>query len=156
MSIYSRFLRAVGERRWFVAVASRVAPRLDRLVYRATRGRRPATPPSVPTLFLTTTGRRTGEPRTVALSYVEDGGAYIVVGTNWGRRSTPDWTLNLEANPRAMIEMAGEQILIDAHAVAPDEQVAICEAFHAMWPPYAAYRRRVTSRTIKMLRLVKR
>ena len=156
MSIYSRFLVAVGDRRWFVAAASRIAPRLDRMVYGITRGRRLATPPSVPTFFLTTTGRRTQEPRTVALSYVEEGGDYIVVDTSWGRSSTPDWSLNLAANPQAMIEMAGEQILVEARAVTSTEALALWATFCAMWPPYAEYRRRITGRIVRMIRLVER
>ena len=79
MSAYARLLKAIGSRRWFAAVASKIASPLDRLVYRLSRGRRLATPTSVPTFFLTTIGRRTGRRRTVPVSFVVDNGDYVIV-----------------------------------------------------------------------------
>ncbi|MEE9582414.1 MAG: nitroreductase family deazaflavin-dependent oxidoreductase, partial [Acidimicrobiia bacterium] len=140
--------------RWFVTVASQVAPRLDSLVYRLTRGRRLATPASVPTFFVTTTGRRTGVPRRVALSYLRRDGDFIVVGTNFGKRATPEWALNLAANPQVQVEMVGEEFRAEAWAVPIEEQSVLWEAFDAMWPAYAAYRERATDRPILMFRLV--
>lgn len=155
MSIYSRLLAAVGDRRWFAAVASRVAPRLDRIVHRLTRGRRMATPASVPTFFVTTVGRRTGAPRTVTLSFLAREGGYIVVGTNFGKSATPEWALNLVANPRVQVEWGGEEFRAEARAVPIQDQDALWEAFEAMWPAYATYRARATDRTIGMFRLVR-
>ncbi len=154
MSLYSRFLRAVGGQNWFAAVAARTVPRLDRVVYRLTRGRRLATPPSVPTFFLTTTGRRSGESRTVAVSYVEDGGDFVVVGSNWGKATTPEWALNLAANPRASVEIGGEETSVEALLVPVGERDALWEAFGSMWPAYAVYRRRAKDRVVQMFRLV--
>ncbi len=154
MSIYSRVLAVVGHRRWFIAVASHVAPRLDSLVYRFTRGRRLATPTSVPTFFVTTTGRLTGVPRRVALSYLQRESGFIVVGTNWGKSATPEWALNLAANPRVRVEAGGREFWAEARAVPIEEQSALWEAFDAMWPAYAAYRERATDRPILMFRLV--
>lgn len=153
MSIYSRLLAAVGDRRWFTAVASRVAPRLDRIVFRITRGRRLATPASVPTFFVTRVGRRTGAPRTVALSFLQREAGYIVVGTNFGKSATPEWALNLVANPRVRVEWGGEEFRAEARAV--PIQDPLWEAFEAMWPAYATYRARATDRTIGMFRLVR-
>jgi len=153
VSIYSRLLAVAGGRRWFVAVASHVAPRLDSLVYRIARGRRLATPASVPTFFITTVGRRTGTPRRVALSYLQRDGDYIVVGTNWGKRATPEWSLNLTANPRVRVEAGGKEFWAKGRAVPIEDQPALWEAFDAMWPAYAAYRERVTDRPILMFRL---
>lgn len=153
MSVYSRILRSVGTRRWFIVVASRVAPRLDRLVYRVSGRRRLATPPSVTTLFLTTTGRRTGKLRTAAVTYLERGDDFIVVGTNWGKTASPEWALNLAADPRATIEVAGDRTSVEALTIPVEEQEALWDAFAAMWPAFAVYRRRVTDRTIRMFRL---
>ena len=155
MSIYSRLLAAVGDRRWFAAVASRLAPRLDRVVFTLTRGRRLATPASVPTFFVTTVGRRSGAPRRVALSYLQRGGDYIVVGSNFGKIATPEWALNLAANPRVGVEIGDEEFQAEARAVPIEEQGAYWEAFEAMWPPYATYRTRASNRTISMFRLAK-
>jgi len=133
VSIYSRLPAAVGDRRWFAAVASRVAPRLDRIVFRITRGRRLTTPASVPTFFVTTVGRRTCVPRTVALSFLQREAGYIVVGTRFGKSATPEWALNLAANPRVRVEWGGEEFRAEARAVPIQDQDALWEAFEGMW-----------------------
>jgi deazaflavin-dependent oxidoreductase (nitroreductase family) len=154
VSVYARLLVAVGSKRWFAYVASRVAPRLDRIVYRLTGKRRLATPVSVPTLFLTTVGRQSGRGHTVALSYLENGADFVVVGTNWGKKATPEWALNLIANPRAVLEVAGERLQVEAELVPPEDSESLWMGFRAMWPPYEAYRQRIEGRTIHMFRLV--
>ena len=153
MSLYSRFLRRVGDRRWFAAVASRLAPRLDRSVYRLTRGRRMATPPSVPTFLLTTTGRHSGLPRTVAVSYLADGPDFIVVGSNWGKAATPEWASNLVVNPKAEIDVGGKRAAIEAQLVPDAKRAEWWESFGAMWPAYTTYRDRASNREILMFRL---
>lgn len=114
-----------------------------------------ATPASVPTFFVTTIGRRTGAPRRVVLSYLLREGAYIVVGSNFGKIATPEWALNLAADPRVEVELGGEEFRAEARAVPTEEQSAYWEEFEAMWPPYAAYRKRASNRTVKMFRLMR-
>src|SRR5213079_24607 len=58
-----------------------------------------------PTLLLTTTGRRTGEPRTSALIFGRDGDDYLVVASLGGAPQHPSWYLNLNANPVAEIQV---------------------------------------------------
>lgn len=152
MSLYSRFVRRFGGQRWFAAAGSRVAPSLDRIVYRLSGGRRIATPSSVPTLFLTTTGRRSGEPRTAALSFVGGTEEPVVVGTNWGRVDHPSWTANLLADSLAQVEYDGDRWDVRAVLVPEDQREPLWEAFDAMYPAYASYRARV-DRTPRMFRL---
>lgn len=118
MGLYGRVVRRVIGIGWVAWVARRVAPPLDRLVFRLSRGRRLATPSSVPTLLLTTTGRRSGEQRTVPLSYVVHDGAEHVVGTNWGQRHQPAWALNLLADPTATVETTSGRWSVRATRVA--------------------------------------
>ncbi len=153
MSVYARLLAAVGDKRWFAAVASKVAPGLDRAVYRLTGKRRLATPASVPTLFLTTVGRKTRRDRTVALSYLESGPDFVVVGTNWGKKATPEWALNLVANPRADLEIAGVRHQVEAQSIQRRDAEPLWAEFAAMWPAYEVYRQRTGNRTIHMFRL---
>jgi F420H(2)-dependent quinone reductase len=58
-------------------------------------------------LFLTTTGRRTGQPRTTPLLYLEDNGRWIVVASNAGGDWEPGWWLNLRAGTPASISVNG-------------------------------------------------
>ena len=64
----------------------------------------------VATLLLRTTGRRTGQMRTNALNYFEEGGRYIVVASRGGSPNPPAWFLNLQANPAVEIQIARRRI----------------------------------------------
>ena len=156
MSLYSWLLRSVGGQRWFVAIASRLAPRLDRFVYRITRGRRLATPLSVQTIFLTTTGRRSGNSHTVAVSYVKEADDFVVISFNWGKPTTPEWVLNLAANPQAVIEVAGEETRVEAQLVPAADRDALWPACAVMWPAFTTYRGRAKAREKRMYRLAVR
>ena len=58
-------------------------------------------------IVITTTGRRTGTPRTVPLGAVRDGDRWLVVGSNAGRDEAPAWALNIEANPQVSVAVGG-------------------------------------------------
>ncbi|MBI3692512.1 MAG: nitroreductase family deazaflavin-dependent oxidoreductase, partial [Mycolicibacterium aromaticivorans] len=85
------------------AVGSRVIRALvpfDRRVLRATKGKYTLFgPTSMPELLLTTTGRKSGQPRLSALSYLREGEHLLVLGSNFGQQHHPAWSLNLLANP---------------------------------------------------------
>jgi deazaflavin-dependent oxidoreductase (nitroreductase family) len=55
----------------------------------------------LPTLLLSVTGRKSGLTRTTALVYFEDGGNYVVVGSDGAARRNPQWWKNLKVNPQA-------------------------------------------------------
>ncbi|MEW5655183.1 nitroreductase/quinone reductase family protein, partial [Streptomyces cinereoruber] len=61
-----------------------------------------------PTLVLTTRGRTSGALRRTGLIYGEDGGNFVVVGSNGGSDRNPQWYLNLLADPRARIQVAAD------------------------------------------------
>jgi deazaflavin-dependent oxidoreductase (nitroreductase family) len=58
-------------------------------------------------LRLTTTGRRSGEPRKVIIGYFEDGPNLVSMAMNGWGAAEPAWWLNLQAHPEAVVEMAG-------------------------------------------------
>jgi deazaflavin-dependent oxidoreductase (nitroreductase family) len=92
--------------RWFI----KTFWYLHRLVVGSSRGRKglwPPRPGKWGALRLTTTGRRTGEPRSVILGYYQDGPSLVSMAMNgWGTQE-PAWWLNLQADPRALVELAG-------------------------------------------------
>ena len=59
----------------------------------------------VPILLLTTTGRKSGQPRTTPLIHARDGDDYLVVASMGGAPQHPQWYLNLVANPSAQIQV---------------------------------------------------
>jgi F420H(2)-dependent quinone reductase len=79
-------------------------------MFRATGGRKglwPPRPGKWGASRLTTRGRRSGEPRSVILGYVEEGSNLIAIAMNGWGAAEPAWWLNLQAHPEAAVELAG-------------------------------------------------
>jgi deazaflavin-dependent oxidoreductase (nitroreductase family) len=92
--------------RWFIKAFWRV----HRRVVRTSRGRRglwAPRPGKWGALRLTTTGRRSGEPRSVILGYYEDGPNLVSMAMNGWGAPEPAWWLNLQADPQAVVQLAG-------------------------------------------------
>ncbi|MCC6847455.1 MAG: nitroreductase family deazaflavin-dependent oxidoreductase [Deltaproteobacteria bacterium] len=100
-------------------------------LYRLTRGKIGHRAAGLASLLLTTTGRRSGARRTVALTYVPDGGDYVVVASNGGADRDPAWWLNLQARPDAVVQVGASRVPVVAYAADPDER-------HRLWPLLAA------------------
>jgi deazaflavin-dependent oxidoreductase (nitroreductase family) len=136
----------------FARVAPSVVPRLDRLVHRLTGGRTTMSAGMVPTVILTTTGARSGEPRVVPLACVPDGDDLYVVGSNYGREKHPAWTANLMATPRAHASFEGRDRDVDAHLLTPDEKAGTWPRLIAAWPAWDTYTER-SGRDLRVFRL---
>lgn len=119
---------------WFT---KNVMSRLDRLILRAFRGRVPLpTSLFVPTLVLTTRGRRTGEPRSTPLIYVADGADLLVANARpMGERRNP-WVLNLRSQPSAALVLAGESTRVRATELGDSEIEEWWPEFVARWPAF--------------------
>ena len=71
-------------------------------------------------LLLTTTGARSGQPRTTPLAYSTDGDRLVIAASKGGSPTNPDWFHNLLANPVVTVELGGETF--QARATVADEQ----------------------------------
>ncbi len=131
----------------------RVLVPADRLVGRLTKGRVVAFG-LVPTLVLTSTGRRSGRPRSNPLLYVPDGDAYVVIGSNWGQQHQPSWTFNLLAQPSAEVDVKGHRIPVRAEQVTGADRDRLFDRLAQEWPAYRTYVERAGGREIKVFRLV--
>ena len=78
-------------------------------------------------LLLTTTGRKSGEPRTCALIYIKDGERLVVVASNGGSDHPPSWLLNLQAHP-------GVRVQIGLTKFSARASVASAEERERLWP----------------------
>lgn len=152
MPLIRSLAHRVGGAPWFARAARRVLPPLDRFIGRLTGGRLVALG-VVPSLLLTTTGRRSGQPRTTPLLYVADGDAYVVVGSNWGQARQPAWALNLLATPEATVTVKGDRIPVRARRVTGEERERLWRLVVSEWPPYEAYVQRAGGRPIHLFRL---
>ena len=74
-------------------------------IYELSDGRIGATDGGLPMLLLTVTGRKSGERRSTPLVYFEDGGSYVVVGSDGAARRDPQWWKNLKVDPRCEIRV---------------------------------------------------
>lgn len=92
------------------------------------------------TLFLHTTGRRSGQSRANGLNYLLDGADLVVVATNAGSETVPAWWLNLCDQPEADVEIAGERRPVHARLATDEEATRIWSRFVAASPGYAVYR----------------
>ena len=94
----------------------------------------------VPLCYLTTTGRLSGEFRTVPLLYAQHDDGRAVVATNWGTAKHPAWSHNLEAEPSAALEVAGTLTDVMAHRLTDHEAVPVWQQMETIWPGYEKYR----------------
>ena len=86
----------------------RVATGLHRELYRRTGGKFGANVGKMQMMLLTTTGRRSGQPRTTPLNCIRDGDRYLAVGSFGGDDRDPQWVKNLQANPEATIQIGAD------------------------------------------------
>jgi deazaflavin-dependent oxidoreductase (nitroreductase family) len=142
--------RRLGGTRLFALVGRAYVP-LDRLLGRVGGGRLLAL--GLPSLLITTTGRKSGVPRTNPLLYVPDGDAFVVIGSNWGQQHHPAWSTNLLAKPDATVQVRGERIAVRGRLAEGAERERLRGLLLRMWPAYAAYERRAAGRTLRIFRL---
>jgi deazaflavin-dependent oxidoreductase (nitroreductase family) len=98
----------------------------------------------VPTLLLTTRGRRSGEPRTTPLIYGRAGERYLVVASRGGAPTHPDWYQNLAADPEVQVQVMADRFKARARTASAAEKPALWKAMTSIWPPYAEYQARTT------------
>jgi deazaflavin-dependent oxidoreductase (nitroreductase family) len=137
----------------FARVAPHVLPRMDKAVHRLSGGKVMLSQYMLPSMFLTTTGRRSGEPRVAPLACLpESGGTFLVVGSNFGRTGHPAWTGNLLGTGKALVEHRGRTVEVTAELLDGEARAEAWAALLRMWPPYATYQARI-ERQIRVFRL---
>ena len=108
--------------------------------------------PGVPTLLLTTRGRKSGVLRRTALIYGRDADAYLVVASQGGSPRHPAWYLNLEAEPRVHVQVGPEEFDALARPATPEERARLWpEVTRGGWsapgPPTTTTSARPTARS---------
>lgn len=144
-------LRWVGRTKAFAFIYRQFGPRLDRFLMR--RSGLVGRLYGLPALLLTTTGAKSGQPRTQPLLYLRDGDSFVVLGTNFGQQRHPAWTANLLAHPCASVEIAGLRVEVRGELFEGEEWKRHFERFAAMYPGYRDYLRRCGDRVPRMFRL---
>ena len=139
------------------SVAVKAMSVANKWIFRATGGKWGAKfMHGAPVLLLTTTGRKSGEPRVAPLIYLQDGERLILVASKGGMSHHPAWYLNLEAHPDCEVELPGTAKIPMRAARATDEEKALLwPRLCGIYPDYDDYQAR-TTRNIPVLILTRR
>jgi deazaflavin-dependent oxidoreductase (nitroreductase family) len=95
-------------------------------------------------LLLTTTGRKSGEPRTTPLIYAPYGDAFTIVASKGGSDEPPAWYLNLAENPAVEVQVKGDRFKARARTANAEEKPRMWKTMTTEWPHYDAYQRNTT------------
>lgn len=104
----------------------------------------------VPTLLLTTTGRRSHRPQMLPLIYGQDGDRQVIVASKGGDPKHPAWYLNLVAQPSVEVQVGADKFRAKARTALAKERTELWNLMTKIWPAYADYQKK-TSREIPVV-----
>jgi F420H(2)-dependent quinone reductase len=133
-----------------LAILLKYFARVHIWVYRRTNGRLGARLLWFPAALLTTTGRKSGEPRTTPTLYLRDGDRVILPASFGGRAENPAWYLNLKENPGVQVQIRAERLALSARDATDEERARYWPPLMRMYPPYRGYRE-ATDRIIPLV-----
>ena len=116
--------------------------------YKMTQPGRPEI--TVPSLLLTTTGRKSGEKFIFPLFYGKTGDSYFVVASKGGAPAHPGWYRNLLANPEVEVQVGTKKLKARARTATGAERARLWQEALKFWPPYADYQQK-TEREIPVV-----
>ena len=148
MRPYRRLLLWVGKTPWLTWYSSGVLVPIDRFLYQRSNGRLSLghvgtrREGAVQSLLLTTTGRRSGQPRPTPVLYLEDGDRLVVVASNFGKESHPAWSANLLAAPDCSVQIRDRRMDVRARLATEEEKERLWPRLLELYPAWEAYRER--------------
>ncbi len=93
----------------------------------------------IPTLLLTTIGRKSGNSLLLPLIYGEADGNYIIIASKGGNPTHPAWYFNLQANPTVNLQILGRKFQAQARTAVGDERARLWSQMAELYAPYDAY-----------------
>jgi proline iminopeptidase len=105
----------------------------------------------VPTLLLTTTGRKSGEQFLFPLIYGTAGKSYVVIASKGGAPDHPGWYKNLVAHPAVELQVGDKHLRANARTVGGDERARLWRDMAALFPPYDKYQEKAPHREIPVV-----
>jgi proline iminopeptidase len=106
---------------------------------------------AVPSLLLTTTGRKSGEKYVFPLFYGHAGDGYFVVASKGGAPEHPGWYRNILANPDVDVQVGTKKMKAKARTATGAERAKLWEQSLTFWPPYADYQVKAGGREIPVV-----
>jgi deazaflavin-dependent oxidoreductase (nitroreductase family) len=123
-------------------------------LFRATGGRIGSSMRGGKVLLLTTTGNKSGKPRTVPVMQFDDQGRRFVIGSFAGAPKDPAWIKNLRKTPRVGVEVPGRRYDAQTKLLAGEERERIWKKVVEAAPGFAAYEKKAQGREIPVVELV--
>jgi deazaflavin-dependent oxidoreductase (nitroreductase family) len=105
---------------------------------------------NIPVALLTTTGRKSGQPRVSPLYFLRDGDRVVVAASKGGAAKNPMWYLNLKADPKVSVQIKKEVLELVARDATDDERAKYWPQLVKMYPSYEDYQS-WTDRTIPIV-----
>jgi deazaflavin-dependent oxidoreductase (nitroreductase family) len=130
----------------------RLSGRLQARLYRLSGGRLGGRFGEGPVLVLTTTGRRSGEPRRTSVLYGRDGDRVVVIGSNTGSERHPAWALNLAACPEAEVQIGRQRMRVRATEVTGSQRARLWALMSEHYGGFEIYTTK-TARELKVFSL---
>ena len=112
--------------------------------FRANRGKSDNPMASRPLLLLTTTGAKSGQPRTTPMMYISDGENLLVIASNAGAPTHPDWYHNLVAHPEVTVEVKNETYKAIATVAEGAERQRLWNRIVELYPFFADHQAKVS------------
>jgi deazaflavin-dependent oxidoreductase (nitroreductase family) len=107
-------------------------------------------PGVLPTLLLTSKGRKSGTPRPLPLIYGTAGDSYVVIASKGGMPNHPLWYLNLEAEPQCEVQVGAKHLKARARVAEGEERERLWKQLAEVYPPYLDYQK-ATERRIPVV-----
>jgi deazaflavin-dependent oxidoreductase (nitroreductase family) len=148
-------VRSFAQTRVGAMVFSKILHHIDNPVMKLTKGRTSVATllAGLPTISLTTIGRKSGQPRTLPLLAVPDKDNLILIGSNFGGKKNPSWYYNLKANPEATVVLNGRSAQYLARQVQGAERQRCWELATSVYGGYANYEEWADHRDIPVMLL---
>jgi deazaflavin-dependent oxidoreductase (nitroreductase family) len=115
-------------------------------VYRETNGERGYIWNGAPILLFTTKGRKTGQPRTIAIIYTQVGDKYVIIASKGGSPTHPLWYLNMLEDPNVEVQIKGDTFKARARTAETPEREQLWAEAVKTWPNYDIYQSRTERR----------
>lgn len=96
-------------------------------------------PGLLPTLLLTTIGRKSGRTSVLPLIYKKVDAGYVIIASKGGAPAHPAWYLNLLARPECEIQVAHDHYRVKARTAEGDERESLWRQLAEIYPPYDDY-----------------
>jgi len=149
-NVFQRSIQALGSTKPGAWVFHKTLYPIDSVLYRLTKGRVTVAGifAGLPVIMLTTTGARTGQPRSMPLLGIPMGDAIAILGTNYGQKPTPGWVYNLRADPSAAVGYHGKTVEVTARLATQAETEEAFVLAAGVYRAYSEYRDRIDGREV--------